>query len=96
MGHSIRDVQLAAKVLIDGKHWLLDPDVVEKPWQDHPRFDGLTRKLRIGLVEQDEHVMPHPPILRALHTAKQKLLDAGHDGMNHLKYISPDILLITG
>lgn len=76
MAHSVRDLTLVAKVLIDDASWMKDPFVVQKPWS--PPSD-LSTPLRIGVMAWDGYTMPHPPIQRALATAKEKLHAAGHD-----------------
>lgn len=58
----------------------------KKPWQRDPSLvpiilqlpDVSQRKLRVGVMFHDGAVLPHPPILRALKVAKQKL-DASED-----------------
>ncbi|PYI07908.1 general amidase [Aspergillus sclerotiicarbonarius CBS 121057] len=78
MGHSVRDLELAMRVLVDGRHWVKDSAVFEKPWTKSILSEPA-RKLCIGLVEWDEQVMPHPPIRRALRITEEKLIAAGHE-----------------
>jgi amidase len=76
MAHSLRDLQLIAKVLIDDEPWLRDAAVVEKPWIEAQ----AKSKFVIGLIEWDEVVMPHPPIQRAVQLSKAKIEAAGYEG----------------
>lgn len=77
MAHSIRDLQLVAKVLVDDKHWMKDAAIVQKPWVP-PSADP--QKIRLGILDWDGIIMPHPPIRRALQSTKTKLLEAGYEG----------------
>lgn len=69
------------KALVDDQHWLQDSAVVEKPWRT--TNSGRTM-FRIGVIEWDGRVMPHPPIRRAIRVAKEKIAAAGHHGRQKL------------
>lgn len=50
--------------------WLKDPNLIPIPLQ---LPDISQRKLRVGIMSHDGVVTPHPPVLRALKLAKEKL-----------------------
>ncbi|KAH8897576.1 general amidase [Thozetella sp. PMI_491] len=75
MAHSVRDLTLITKVLLDDQPWDSDAAVVYKPWSDDQL---LHSNITIGLIEWDGVVMPHPPIRRAIKIARARLEAAGH------------------
>lgn len=77
MAQSIRDLEWICQLSTEAHPWLEDPNVIMKEWKPRPNF---YRKLRIGVMEFDGVVMPHPPIIRALRIATALLREAGHDG----------------
>ncbi|KAK7532910.1 amidase signature domain-containing protein [Phyllosticta citribraziliensis] len=77
LGTSIRDLELFMKVVIDSDPWVFDEGVIAVPWRSVPRPPPTTR-LRIGLITEDPSLPLHPPTLRALRTAVQKLENNGH------------------
>ncbi|KIV80888.1 hypothetical protein PV11_08355 [Exophiala sideris] len=56
-----------------------------KEWKPRPK---PKRKLRIGVMESDGVVMPHPPIIRALRATTDLLRAAGHDVIDFEPYES--------
>jgi amidase len=52
------------------QHWLKDPSLLPIPFQVP---DISQKKLRVGIMMHDGVVLPHPPVLRALNLAKEKL-----------------------
>ncbi|EXJ79411.1 hypothetical protein A1O3_08913 [Capronia epimyces CBS 606.96] len=82
VGHSIRDLELFCRVSSDFRPWLHDPAVVPKPWIPVE----APRKTSIGVMWWDEVVMPHPPILRAMKSAVEKLKLAGHEVVEFKPY----------
>ncbi|OQV03841.1 hypothetical protein CLAIMM_08830 isoform 1 [Cladophialophora immunda] len=83
MSLSIRDLELVCKLLTEAEPWLEDPNVMMKEWKPRPKIE---RSLRIGIMAFDGVVMPHPPILRAMKTAADKLRSAGHDVVDFEPY----------
>ena len=83
MVHSIRDIQLICDVQVAAAHWEEDPNVMRIPWNPRPI---LPNKLAIGLLTFDGVVMPHPPILRGLKEAAEKLRIAGHEVIEMAPY----------
>ncbi|KAF2168695.1 hypothetical protein M409DRAFT_21436 [Zasmidium cellare ATCC 36951] len=76
MAHSVRDLRLIMKVLIDDEHWLKDAAIVEKPWQDISI--GPESEISIGVIEDDGLHAAEPFVLNALHIAKDKIEADGH------------------
>lgn len=74
MGRSIEDIQFISKLLIDSEAWNSDPKVLQKPWCAEKRD-----KFTIGVWHFEKHMMPHPPILRAVAEVKEALIHAGHE-----------------
>lgn len=58
------------KTVQDTKPWLKDPSLLPIPLQVP---DVSQKKLRVGIMIHDGVVLPHPPVLRALNLAKEKL-----------------------
>ncbi|KAF2736857.1 amidase signature enzyme [Polyplosphaeria fusca] len=74
-GHSMRDLELLMKTVLDMQPWTYDEGVINAPWR---RVQPITRPLRFGLIRGHPKRPLHPPIARALHTAATALKDAGH------------------
>lgn len=62
------------KTVQDTKPWLDDPSLLPIPLQIP---DISQKKLRVGIMLHDGVVLPHPPVLRALNLAKEKLKASG-------------------
>lgn len=80
---SLFGVKLFMKSVIDAKPWLKDPLVMRKPW-DQQGYElsehGNGKGLVFGIIWDDGHEKPHPPILRALELTQRALTAAGHKG----------------
>ena len=79
MGHSVAALELFMRALPEGNPHLIDPQVIPRPWT--PAI--LPKKLRIGILRQNNIVRPHPPIARVLSEVEAKLVAAGHEGELH-------------
>lgn len=77
LAHSMRDIELFFKAILERKPWEQDPDVIPSSWNSLPTATG--RKLRIGVVKRDGVMEPHPPILRVLDEVTQSMKSAGID-----------------
>lgn len=75
LAHSLEDVQLYLKAVIDSQPWLHDPKVIPLAW----RTVDIPKKLKIGVIWDDGYVRPTPPIARALKETVEKLKKAGHE-----------------
>lgn len=71
---SLDGIQLFMKTVIAAKPWLREPSLLPFEWKNMKELwkDGR-RKLKIGVLWDDEIVTPHPPITRALKEVVDKL-----------------------
>ncbi|SPO07361.1 probable Acetamidase [Cephalotrichum gorgonifer] len=80
--HSIEDMRLFMKAVLQEQPWSYDSKVVPMPWrvgeEDVIKTKIASGSLTLGIYECDGNVLPHPPILRALKTVQEKLSAAGH------------------
>ncbi|EJT97485.1 amidase [Dacryopinax primogenitus] len=74
MCRSARDIDLFIRNVLASKPSLIDVSLVPVVWDVPTSFE---KKLRVGIMEHDSVVLPHPPILRALAAAKAKLAASG-------------------
>lgn len=80
MATSLPTIEYFMKHLLDSSPWNIDPGCVPIPWREELAAVP-DRRLRIGVVFDDEVVKPQPPITRLLREAVNKLKEAGHEGM---------------
>ena len=73
---SVRDLNLFMKLVSDFDPWQFDSSVIYSPWRAVTSKSG---SLRLGLIEEDPHFPLHPPVLRTLQQATEKLQAAGHE-----------------
>jgi amidase len=73
--HSVRDMELFMKVIIDSEPWNLTESVIGVPWRRKLPPD---RKLRLGLLLEDVKRPLHPPMFRTMKSAENVLIEAGH------------------
>ena len=79
MSTSIEGLKLIMSTVIAAKPWLIEPSLVPFPWRyQEPLLELNRKKLKIGVIWDDETVKPHPPILRALHEVVDKLRSSGN------------------
>lgn len=74
-GHSIRDMELFMKTVIDTEPWEIDEGTIAVPWR---RVTPNLRPLRFGLIRADPKFPLHPPIQRTMHIAATALKTAGY------------------
>ncbi|KZT62249.1 amidase [Calocera cornea HHB12733] len=74
MCSSARDIDLFISKVLAAKPAQIDVSLVPLVW-DIPQ--SFPKKLRVGIMEHDGVVLPHPPTLRALAAAKAKLTASG-------------------
>ncbi|CAG8203927.1 unnamed protein product [Penicillium salamii] len=72
---SVRDLEMFMEAVISADPWELDSSVIFSPW----RTVAPKKILRLGFIEEDSHFPLHPPVLRTLRTAVEKLRAAGHE-----------------
>ncbi|BCR87097.1 uncharacterized protein ACHE_31084A [Aspergillus chevalieri] len=70
---SIEDLELFQQVIIDQEPWDVETSLAPVPW----KRAMPTRDITVGIMWDDGTVRPHPPIIRALKYAKEKLMAAG-------------------
>jgi Asp-tRNA(Asn)/Glu-tRNA(Gln) amidotransferase A subunit family amidase len=64
LAHSLEDLTLFMRALVDGEPWRKEPSILPIPW----RTPELTKEtLTVGILWSDKVVRPLPPIERALH-----------------------------
>ncbi|KAI0173267.1 amidase [Hypoxylon sp. FL1284] len=69
---SLEGARLFAKAVVDQQPWLRQPSLVAMDWRDPAPFFP-DRKVRVGVLYDDEVVRPHPPVLRAMTELVEKL-----------------------
>lgn len=72
---TLEGVKLFMKTVIAAKPWLSAPSLVPIPWRDqYSHLDTRNaKKLKVGVMWNDEVVRPHPPVCRALREVVEKL-----------------------
>jgi len=75
LGHSVRDLKVYSKSIVDAQPWLADPKVVPIPW----RSVELPPKLSFAVIKTNRVVNPLPPVARGVEIAIRKLQEAGHE-----------------
>ncbi|TVY40668.1 putative amidase [Lachnellula occidentalis] len=73
---SLEGCKLFIKTLLDSKPWLKEPTLMPFPWKQEDFFKG--KKLKVGVLWDDEVVKPHPPVTRALKQMVDKLKSTGN------------------
>lgn len=88
---SVTGVSAFVKAVVDAEPWLLDAKTPEIPWRQEmadlkhlKNADGTQRKPVYGVMSWDDHVMPWPPMRRALNTTMSAVKNAGLEGLNHI------------
>ena len=74
-GHSVRDMELFVRVVIDSEPWDLAESAIAVPWR---RIQPPYRKLRLGMILEDNKRPLHPPMLRTMKSADKELTASGH------------------
>ena len=75
--HSVRDLELWMKAVLESDPWRFDEGVLNLPWR---KVEPVNRKLRLGvLLEAKSKRLPlHPAVLRTMKEAQAALEKAGH------------------
>ncbi|KAL3451082.1 amidase signature domain-containing protein [Aspergillus insuetus] len=80
--HSVADMRLFVTSVLSQKPWSYDSKVVPIPWrqeeEDAIKAKIADKSLMLGYFSCDGEVLPHPPVLRGVHTVVDKLSQAGH------------------
>ncbi|THH34184.1 hypothetical protein EUX98_g66 [Antrodiella citrinella] len=78
---SISGLKAFMHTILSSRPWTVDPNVIRKPWDSDAyalKEHGDGQGLCFGVIWDDGHLKPHPPINRALQMAKLALEKAGH------------------
>jgi len=78
MARSLDDLELYCEVALASQPWLVQPSLVNKPWESSIAKGTVKGKLTIGLMISDGIVDPHPSIVRSLQETVRALEAAGH------------------
>ncbi|CAK7236218.1 Acetamidase [Sporothrix bragantina] len=79
MAQSTKSLQLFVQAVVDAQPWLLDPKSPPIPWRKDVVTEIQSRPLRLAFLHYDKHVLPQPPIRKALRELEALLRAAGHD-----------------
>ncbi|KAF8693911.1 Amidase, partial [Rhizoctonia solani] len=79
MAHSVRDIELFCRTILEYEPWTIDFKTLHMPWNHSVAQRKEGRLLVIGIFIDDGVVAPHPPIVEALHRARNALVHAGHE-----------------
>jgi Asp-tRNA(Asn)/Glu-tRNA(Gln) amidotransferase A subunit family amidase len=72
---SFRDLKFFMETVIGARPWNYDPTALAVPWRDIGR---TLSPLTLGYVGEDPQYPLHPPVVRALRSAMDKLTGVGH------------------
>jgi Asp-tRNA(Asn)/Glu-tRNA(Gln) amidotransferase A subunit family amidase len=72
---SARDLELLMRAVVNEDAWEFDSTAIFAPW----RTVAPKSTLRLGLIQEDPHFPLHPPVLRTLTEATERLRQAGHE-----------------
>ncbi|KAJ5375865.1 Amidase [Penicillium concentricum] len=75
MATSVRDLELFMRLVTNADPWQFDSSALFSPW----RTVVAKSTLRLGLIQEDSHFPLHPPVLRTLRRATEKLQTAGNE-----------------
>ncbi|KAM5377870.1 hypothetical protein ACJZ2D_004774 [Fusarium nematophilum] len=75
LANCVEDLNLFQKAILDQQPWDIETSLVPLPWKRVESF--RPGQFTVGVIWDDGHVRPHPPVTRALKTAVTKLRDAG-------------------
>ncbi|KAL3483873.1 Acetamidase [Aspergillus germanicus] len=82
IGHSVEDLRLFTKAVLEQEPWKFDSKVIPMPWRQS-EADAVRAKihsggLTVGVYNFDGNVLPHPPVLRGIELAVDSLNKNGH------------------
>jgi hypothetical protein len=73
MCRSLRDVELFTQLVLSAQPHLHDETLYKMPWDGTAGALPTDRKIKIGIMDHDDVVQPHPPMARALQLVRDKL-----------------------
>ena len=77
--HSIEDVKMFTRLLVEDPKNRYDVSAVPVPWRNVSLSGD---RLVVGIMKWDGVVMPQPPVLRAIEHARQLLSQSGFEGID--------------
>lgn len=87
MCRSLRDTDLFMKLVLSQKPYLQDPRVIPIPWTGLQT--PVSKKLRVGIISNDEFIDPQPPVKRAIAWARQALSNPKYESILEIKDFKP-------
>jgi amidase len=91
MGRSVRDMGLFMEDIHAAEPWRTDPTQVAMPWKpEGVSWRASADKPTIGVMWDDQVVLPHLPITRALKYAVEKIQRAGFTVLEYKPYNAQD------
>ncbi|KAH8598268.1 amidase [Bisporella sp. PMI_857] len=98
LARPVRDIILLMCVVREAKPWLVDPAIIPNVWE----AATLNRKPVVGIMYKSG-LTPHPPVLRALSEAREKLEAVGFEvkdfvppGFAELRLITRQLFTLDG
>ncbi|KZS93000.1 general amidase [Sistotremastrum niveocremeum HHB9708] len=92
-------IKAFTKAVIDSEPWRRDPVAIRKAWDEKAyqlEEHGNGQNLVFGILWDDDWVVPHPPVKRALQRTKDALLKAGHKTVDWKALKHGDIYAVGG
>ncbi|KAK3045489.1 hypothetical protein LTS18_013755, partial [Coniosporium uncinatum] len=86
--HSIRDMELWLRTVIEAEPWNYDALTLSVPWR---QVEPYNRPLKLGLLLEDKSRPLLPPILRCFTKVKEALRSAGHEVVEFTPEQVPDL-----
>lgn len=84
---SLRDMDLFMSSILTARPYLLDPKLIPIPWTG--LRTPVSKRLRIGIVNNDGFIEPQPPVKRAIAWAKELLSDPKNADTVEIKEFKP-------
>ncbi|ETN43750.1 uncharacterized protein HMPREF1541_02909 [Cyphellophora europaea CBS 101466] len=86
MCRSLRDMELFMSTVLAAKPYLSDPRIIPIPWTG---LQTPTKKLKIGIMNDDGFIRPQPPVQRAMAWAQSILSQEQYSSLFELKTYKP-------
>jgi amidase len=83
LSNSLSGIKLFMQTVSSYQPWLRDPLARRTPWNAEAYAlseHGGGKELCFAVLWNDQQVLPHPPVIRALEMTKAALIAAGHKG----------------
>ncbi|KAH8926192.1 amidase [Atractiella rhizophila] len=87
MSSSVEGIEILCQAISDGQPWLVDSKIIPLPWNAELVHETSIRsKLTFAVMRDDGIVIPHPPVIDAIHQTVVKLRAAGHEVIEWPKF----------